>query len=104
MTLAALAVGIWWLFDRSRAGLLVSAVFTLVSLAVTHLLVILSLLRLLVCVCVCVCVLGGGGVKGKRGHVRKLHSNCSCSVASFLQPGNKATCSGALSELLTVNS
>ena len=66
MTLAALAVGMWWLFDRSRAGLLVSAVFTLVSLAITHLLVILSLLRLLVCgrVCVCVCVCGGGGGGG----------------------------------------
>ena len=46
MTLAALAVGMWWLFDRSRAGLLVSSVFTLVSMAVTHLLVTLSLIKL----------------------------------------------------------
>ena len=46
MTLAALAVGMWWLFDRSRAGLIVSSVFTLVSMAVTHLLVTLSLIKL----------------------------------------------------------
>ena len=33
--MGALGVGMWWLFDRSKGGLLLSFVLTLVSTAVT---------------------------------------------------------------------
>lgn len=36
--MGALAVGMWWLFDRSKAGLGLSVAFTLFSTALTHLL------------------------------------------------------------------
>ncbi len=36
--MGALSVGMWWLFDRSRGGLGLSVAFTLLSTALTHLL------------------------------------------------------------------
>lgn len=53
-TLTALAVGMWWLFDRSKEGFLLSSVITMVMTAGTHLLVHLHVIRL-------VRVGGGGG-------------------------------------------
>ncbi len=38
VTMGALAVGMWWLFDRSRGGLALSVAFTLLSTGLTHLL------------------------------------------------------------------
>lgn len=38
VTMGALAIGMWWLFDRSRGGLGLSIAFTLLSTALTHLL------------------------------------------------------------------
>lgn len=38
VTMGALSVGMWWLFDRSRGGLGLSIGFTLLSTALTHLL------------------------------------------------------------------
>ena len=45
VTLAALAVGVWWLFDRSTAGFLLSLGFTLVAIAISRALLFFGLLR-----------------------------------------------------------
>ena len=45
LTLAALAVGFWWLFDRSTAGFLLSLGFTLVAIAISHALLFFGLVR-----------------------------------------------------------
>lgn len=43
--MGALAVGMWWLFDRSGGGLILSILFTLVSTAATRIILQLSALR-----------------------------------------------------------
>lgn len=45
LTMGALAVGMWWLFDRSGGGLILSILFTLVSTAATRIILQLSALR-----------------------------------------------------------
>ena len=44
VTMGALAVGMWWLFDRSRGGLGLSVVLTVLSTILTHLLLNFSAL------------------------------------------------------------
>lgn len=43
--MGALAVGMWWLFDRSGGGLILSILFTLVSTAATRIVLQVSALR-----------------------------------------------------------
>lgn len=45
VTLVALAIGMWWLFDRSRAGLTFSIFLTLISFTITHSLLRYRLIR-----------------------------------------------------------
>lgn len=52
VTLMALAIGMWWLFDRSRAGLSFSIFLTLLSSTITHSLLRYRLIR---CVLLCPC-------------------------------------------------
>lgn len=46
VTLLALAVGMWWLFDRSQAGFLLSLSVTTLSTFCTHLVLQLSILNI----------------------------------------------------------
>ena len=45
VTLMALAIGMWWLFDRSRAGLSFSIFLTLLSSTITHTLLQYRIIR-----------------------------------------------------------
>ena len=57
VTLMALAIGMWWLFDRSRAGLSFSIFLTLLSSTVTHTLLRYRMIRYVFVPCsVCMAV------------------------------------------------
>ena len=48
ITMGALAVGMWWLFDRSRGGLLLSLIFTTISTLTSHALIYFTDLKYVV--------------------------------------------------------